>query len=234
MPFSVFFSILFLSTLAAKGSSAKLQSEIYGEEFFSRNSSSQSAKEVLPMVLDLIKPQSICDVGCGTGTWLKAAQEITGINGSEIVGFDFEVPNKYLLIEVAQYHNVDLSQPMRYERMFDLCISLEVAEHLPESSADIFVETLTSLAPVILFSAAIPGQFGDNHVNEQWPSYWEERFKKLGFYGFDVLRQKFWNNDNVTWWYRQNMVLFVKIDKLASLGFVAPTEPLPSLTSIPE
>lgn len=44
------------------------------------------------------------------------------------------------------------------QRAFDLAISLEVAEHLPETSADVFVESLTAAAPIIVFSAAIPMQ----------------------------------------------------------------------------
>ena len=57
-------------------------------------------------------------------------------------------------------------------RKFDLVLSLEVAEHLPSECAEAFVESLVNLGPVILFSAAIPYQGGENHVNEQWPEYW--------------------------------------------------------------
>src|SRR5690606_23594368 len=75
---------------------------------------------------------------------------------------------------------------------------------------DTFVESLTSHASIILFSAAIPQQGGQYHINEQWPNYWNEKFKKRGFQAFDILRSEFWNNEQVLWWYRQNMVFFVK------------------------
>lgn len=65
----------------------------------------------------------------------------------------------------------DLTQPLSLGRKFDLCVSMEVAEHLPPSRADSFVADLVGLAPVVLFSAAVPEQGGTNHLNEQWPDY---------------------------------------------------------------
>jgi 2-polyprenyl-3-methyl-5-hydroxy-6-metoxy-1,4-benzoquinol methylase len=65
-----------------------------------------------------------------------------------------------------------LIQPLDLEKEFDLVVSLEVAEHLPASAADQFVNTLVKHGKKILFSAAIPGQGGQDHLNEQWPDYW--------------------------------------------------------------
>jgi hypothetical protein len=56
---------------------------------------------------------------------------------------------------------------------------LEVGEHISESAANHFIESLTTHAPVVLFSAAIPYQGGDHHVNEQFLPYWVERFSAL-------------------------------------------------------
>jgi 2-polyprenyl-3-methyl-5-hydroxy-6-metoxy-1,4-benzoquinol methylase len=209
----------------------KRHSDIYGKEFYDglMTGSIRSAEEVLPFVVNLVKPQSVCDVGCGSGTWLMTIQKLAGINNSDVVGFDFDVPAESLLIEPSSYRTTDLSQLVVCERKFDLCMSLEVAEHIPASSADTFVKFLVSLAPVVLFAAAIPGQGGANHVNEQWLNYWEERFEKHHYYGIDCLRSKFWNNDKVEWWYRQNTVLFVQEDKLSSLGFDKYSDPLMSL-----
>jgi len=83
-----------------------------------------------------------------------------------------------------------------------------VAEHLPDKYADIFVDSLTNLGPVIVFSAAIPFQGGDNHVNEQWPDYWIKRFKERGYVVIDCLRDQLWEKENVCAFYAQNMMLF--------------------------
>ena len=96
-------------------------------------------------------------------------------------------------------------------------MSLEVAEHLPESAADTFVKTLTNLSDNIIFSAAIPSQGGQNHINEQWHTYWIEKFEKRGFYCHDLIRTHIWNNEKVDWWYKQNMFFFSKTPPKATL-----------------
>ena len=65
----------------------------------------------------------------------------------------------------------DLSEPITIDRGYDLALCIEVAEHLPLSSEPTLIEELTSAAQAVMFSAAIPGQEGVNHVNEQWLDY---------------------------------------------------------------
>ena len=113
----------------------------------------------------------------------------------------------------------NLTATFDLNKKFDLLISLEVAEHLPKESADIFVKSLTTHSDFILFSAAIPGQGGQYHVNEQWPNYWNEKFVDNGYEAFDILRSHFWNNENVFWWYKQNMVIYAKKGSLVCNEF---------------
>lgn len=165
-------------------------------------------KEVVPEILNLINPKSVVDVGCGTGTWLKVFQDL-GIK--DILGIDGDYVDLSLLkIEKIFLSTFDLEKKMSLNRKFDLALSLEVAEHLSFESSDIFVKTLCDLSDTIIFSAAIPNQGGQNHINEQEPKYWIEKFEKEGFMLFDVLRPIFWDNPNVDSWYRQNMFLFTK------------------------
>ena len=83
-----------------------------------------------------------------------------------------------------------LKRAIEIDREFDLVVSLEVAEHLPEECAKIFIKSLTKLGPVILFSAAIPFQGWTNHLNEQWPDYWANYFKDNGYEAIDCIRKK--------------------------------------------
>src|SRR5690606_7975348 len=114
-----------------------------------------------------------------------------------------------LKIPAANFRRAPLDQPLDVKRRFDLAISLEVAEHLPAERAAGFVVELVALAPVVLFSAAIPGQGGVNHINEQWPAYWASLFDRMGFAPIDIFRQAIWNDNRVAWWYKQNLVLYV-------------------------
>jgi len=181
----------------------------YSSKFYSdvAISADMSAQIVVPLVYDLIKPHNVVDVGCGSGAWLRQFLN----QGCQVQGLDGPwVENEQLLIPVENIKRVDLANFSYEGEKFDLAISLEVAEHLPESSADNFVAAMTKLAPAIVFSAAIPGQGGTFHLNEQWQSYWIEKFRLQGFECYDVFRPKLWNDVKVASHYVQNMFLFLK------------------------
>lgn len=174
----------------------------------------KAPKEVVPLIMELVKPSSVVDVGCGLGTWLKeflnyGVESILGIDGVYVERKKMKIPEKFFLAK-------NLDEPLNIIRKYDLVISLEVAEHLKESSAEKFIETLTKLGDTILFSAAIKAQGGQNHINEQNPKYWINKFNQNGYDLYDILRPIFWNNKNVDWWYRQNMMIFTKNKIIAS------------------
>jgi len=171
-----------------------------------------SAERILEIVFEYMKPQSVVDVGCGVGTWLDvcrrhSVKEVLGIDGNHIDPSLLQIPPN-------SFRTFDLSQPLDLGRRFDLAISLEVAEHLPNTAAGLFVQTLTSLSHVVLFSAAIPGQGGFQHVNEQWPSYWVKLFEEYGYQLVDNIRPQVWNDPTVNTCYRQNTLIFLDKDIL--------------------
>jgi hypothetical protein len=189
----------------------KKKDSVYNQEFYSNQKfgSLSSAKEVIPIILTWFpETKSVIDFGCGLGTWLSVFQE-NGIKN--ILGLDGDYVSKdELLIDHSSFQPQDLSQPIALNKKFDLAISLEVAEHLPESCADIFIDNLTNTSDVIVFSAAIPGQGGDSHINEQWQSYWIKKFEQKGYILLDGLKEEIWNNKNVEFWYSQNINIFIK------------------------
>ena len=185
---------------------------IYSSSFFDEivPESLSSAKVIVPIVVELTHPSSVVDVGCAMGAWLSVFRE-HGIEN--IIGLDWDyVDRSKLLIPSTRFRTVDLAAPFYLEERFDLAVSLEVAEHLPATSAKGFVESLCRVAPVILFSAAVPGQGGTNHVNEQWPEYWRQLFAKQNFRMFDPFRPLIWHDERIVSHYRQNMFLLVHAD----------------------
>jgi SAM-dependent methyltransferase len=166
-----------------------------------------SAKVCVPLVLELLRPRSVIDVGCGQGEWLAVLAEhgvpdLAGIDGPHVT-------DEQLLFPRERFTRRDLSRPFALGRRFDVVLSLEVAEHLPARSAAGFVGCLTALGPAVVFSAALPGQGGTHHVNEQWPWYWKELFAARGYVQLDPFRKTIWRNPDVAFYYQQNLFLYV-------------------------
>ena len=177
-----------------------------------RDGARRSAEVIVPLVLQLVRPRSVIDIGCGLGTWLSVFREhgvedVWGVDGDHVERAKLEV-------EAERFHAVDLREPLRMDREFDLVLSLEVAEHLPPECAKTFVGSLVGLGPLVLFSAAAPHQGGKHHINEQWPDYWAELFRKSNYVPVDCLRRKIWDNENVDWWYAQNILMFAEQEYL--------------------
>ena len=183
-----------------------MKNVIYVHDEITHNSS--AAEQVLPVLFEIYKPSSILDVGCGLGNWIEVAKKLSG---AKIIGVDGDYVDRRLLkIEENEFVEKDLTKPFDLNRKFDLAICLEVAEHLPEASAEGFIKSITNHSDVIMFSAALPGQGGQHHINEQWPSYWQEHFNNCGFEMMDFFRFKIWNNPKIEYWYKQNLFLVVR------------------------
>lgn len=174
----------------------------YDQRFFDsiRQGCRSSAAALVPHLLELYpRKRRIVDVGCGEGHFGKAF----GDAGGAVLGVDGPEARPIIEHQVA-----DLREPLWLDRDFDLALCLEVAEHLPAARAADFVDELCTLAPLVVFSAAVPGQGGTGHLNEQWPGYWAELFRRRGFCGSGALRWRIWEDDRICWWYRQNLMVF--------------------------
>lgn len=182
-----------------------------------------SAAVVAPLVLNLIATEHprVIDVGCGEGWWAQAFADL----GAEVIGLDGAYVQSSPLGDRFIPHDLNKPLPAHLAGRFDLAICLEVAEHLPAKRADSFIGDLCGLAPVILFSAAIKGQGGVGHLNEQPPKYWASLFEKFGFSVTGALRWQVWDDDRVENWYRQNILIASKLpadsENLAAL-FASP------------
>lgn len=169
----------------------------------------QGAKEALEIIMpSLISPTSVLDVGCGYGFWLKAFQELYG---SELQGIDgINISEEFLQFNNRNFKVVDLNQPFDLGKKFDLVLTLEVAEHLLPESEKGFIESLTKHSDLILFSAAVPNQKGDHHINCRWPEYWQNLFNSFGYECDDFPRWLIWNSETIEPWYCQNLFIAKK------------------------
>lgn len=157
------------------------------------------------------KPASVIDIGCGIGAWKQ--------EGIKWIGVDFKIPQKHLFPGV-EYHEANLEKEFPDVGRADLCICLEVAEHLSEGRAEALVRYLCGCSDYVLFSAAVPYQGGTGHKNEQWQEWWAHLFETNGYGG--MVLDKIRNNNSIEYWYRQNIVLYIKGDGDTIANFILP------------
>lgn len=191
---------------------------VYDRSFFEqrRTRTYRSAEGIVPVALDALEGEvdSVIDFGAGSGIWLKVFHD-AGV--PSLLGIEPHAPADTLEIPRSNLLMQDLTEPVTLKQRFDLAVCLEVAEHLPETRSDVLLDSVTHASDTILWSAAVPGQGGRGHVNEQWPSYWVTRFRDRGYGCWDVIRPQVWHDESIADFYRQNVILFIRgaADRLA-------------------
>lgn len=172
----------------------------------------KSVPHIAKSIVETFIPQSVVDVGCGSGALLAALRR----NGVyKLLGLDVAEAG----LDIARARALDVRtfditfDRWEKEKTFNIAVSMEVAEHLPEESADRYVELLCSLAPVVIFTAAHPGQGGIGHLNEQPLEYWIAKFQSHGFQTLEktvAAWQADWRSAGVADFYTDNLMIFQK------------------------
>ncbi len=204
---------------------------IYSDKFFEYISegSRNSAQVVCQILAPLFARDGgdILDVGCGQGVWTREFANIPNVG--QAIGIDGTYVNTdQLVIPAENFIGHDLTTPLSLDRKFALSVSLEVGEHLPKAAAAELVATLVKHAGIVLFSAAIPGQGGESHINEQPLEFWRGLFASHGYVPLDVIRPALADHPEVEPWYRYNSLLYVAKDRLGSLPEALSASPVPS------
>lgn len=174
-----------------------------------------SAKAALSIIFGVLDINSVVDFGCGTGSWLRAAGEL---GARKLTGVDGPWVKREMLVDTSiDLITANLESPIASPGAHDLAMSVEVAEHLTPARADGFVNELCTASSHVMFGAAIPGQGGTGHINEQWQSYWARKFIANGYHPLDIVRPQLHDQKLVNTWYRNNILLYVRKDEYGSL-----------------
>lgn len=184
----------------------------YDAAFYERNLKFQTALAgpLAPYITKKIKFSSIADFGCGCGHLLMELSRAVGAR--DFLGLNLDEPRN-MKITPGHFVPADFSEPINLEKKYDLVVSLEVAEHIPEQCADTFISSLVRHASkYIMFSAATPGQGGIGHINEQPHEYWHDKFAHHGFSVNDCIRRHLAKHPKVPFWYRNNIFLYERLE----------------------
>ncbi|MDQ7070582.1 MAG: class I SAM-dependent methyltransferase [Rhodobacterales bacterium] len=181
----------------------------YTNQFFDyiETGARSSARRMIELVQPWLGVRSVIDLGSGRGVWLNEWSQ-SGVE--DVIGVDGDyVDRARLAIPAERFIAADLTRPQDFGRKFDLAQCLEVGEHLPETASKALVQSLTTHSDRILFSAAVPGQGGEFHVNEKPLSFWQDLFASHGYTAFDCVRPHLKDKADVENWYKYNSVLYV-------------------------
>ena len=206
----------------------------YSDGFYRyiESGSIRSASVVVPLVLRELSPAGVLDVGCGAGAWLS---EYRRLGLADYLGIDGAyVQPSSLLIPPDRFQAFDITHAFNLGRRFDFVQCLEVGEHLPEAFSLTLVQNLTRHGDRVLFSAATPGQGGENHINEQTHEFWRFLFAEQGYKPFDLFRPMIKGMTAVESWYRRNMILYVASTAISALPPAVLSSAIPDGQAIPE
>jgi SAM-dependent methyltransferase len=188
--------------------------EIYDKRYndFLDAVATESAPAMAASIKCIFKPNSVIDVGCGAGTLLAQLKK----NGLKVRGLEYSDAGIARCREKGVYvEKFDLETNQAIQGSWDVTVSFEVAEHLPESLADNYVRVISQFSPVVIMSAATADQGGHDHVNEQPHEYWIDKMQRQGFaydgQTSDHVREE-WARNRVAYWYVNNTMIFRRKD----------------------
>lgn len=185
---------------------------IYDDKFyqFSKEEVTKFVPNFVDVVCTHLNPQSVIDIGCGMGLYVKEFN----LREIKVVGYDgspHALKNSVAKNGLVKQH--DLRKTFVPDESYDLAICIEVAEHIPTDLSDNLLDTLTNSSNVILFTAAQKGQGGTDHINEQTPQFWLDKFLKRNFVFDKSLTHKLvWEmkSKEIPWWIYDNLMIFRK------------------------
>ncbi len=186
---------------------------VYNNNYFGSAIFDYDYQSVADAIIRVYQPRSVIDIGCGKGELSKALAR----KGVEVMAVDGYAEPDFSQYPGVVFHKVNLNEAAALsefakglQRKFDVCVSLEVAEHLNPAVSESFAAMLTTLADVLVFSAAVPYQDGDGHINCRNRASWNAFFEARGFFLKDKIRSLLRQAPDTGRWYQLNTLDYTR------------------------
>jgi SAM-dependent methyltransferase len=185
---------------------------IYGKETFyttTRKGKGASIEVAANLILEAFQPKEVVDIGCGEGLFLNVLHQ----NGVNVLGCDISEAALKVSAKDFVIFQADATKPVRFNKTFDLCICVEIAEHIPTRYSKTLVQNVTRASDTIFFTAAPPWQGGVGHINEQLPEFWIKLFEAEGYQLEEALTESLKHRmeaADVVFWLSQNLMIFTR------------------------
>ncbi|MBW4643622.1 MAG: class I SAM-dependent methyltransferase [Goleter apudmare HA4340-LM2] len=183
----------------------------YSEKYFQSRDFATDYETLAAVIFHLYHPQTVAEFGCGPG---HLSTELAKL-GVQVIAVDGHSQPSFGGLTI-EFHRLDLNDSTAIanfcaNKRVDLAICLEVAEHLQPESSPTLVKWLTKIAPIVIFSAAVPKQGGHGHINLRPREYWYNEFTQRQFIAADRVREQLRATPSVAPWYRYNIIDYVQI-----------------------
>lgn len=156
--------------------------KIYAKSFYEDGGfarTEHSARVISAWIQNNLEPKSVLDLGSGAGYYLREFEQL----GIEALGLEASPAGIASSGKNVLALTYDLRRPVHLSRRFDVVMCVEVAEHIPNRSSAVLVESICSNADrFVVFTAAPPGTDpGTDHINCQPEEFWFSLFRARGF-----------------------------------------------------
>ncbi len=193
------------TSVEVSGSGYWCQNSLYGHVFDS------GLARALCSVVNFCDVKTLGDFGCGPG-WYVAMFRRMGIDAQGYDGNPFvETMSRPFFNDGFFCQQIDLTEELGSDEPFQMVMSLEVGEHIPEISEAVFIDNLVrNASKYILLSWGIPGQPGFGHINCKSNEYIAQKFRERGFY-LNVPISNYLRVHSSNIWFKKTIMFFEKL-----------------------
>ena len=146
---------------------------------------------IATQIKEKYRPKTVLDAGCAMGLLVAALRDL----GVEAYGVDLsEYAISRVREDIRPYCAVgSLADPLpnSLPRRYDLVVSIEVLEHMPEEDGKKSIANLCTMSDQILFSSVPDDTTDPTHINLHETPYWCGLFAKQGFFSAEEKKPLF-------------------------------------------